>query len=109
MLGWLDSWRDSEWRDGALGITGGGYSELSGGGRFGITRRSVRDDGEGRPLGTPLRGRVCAGIMVEVCGLIGEGDHKGRPYGNVGWALIGEEATRDVPTREGVGFGIGRC
>ena len=80
MLGWLDSWRDSEWRDGALGITGGGYSESSGDGRLwrddneilrlrfatlrmtcgpglGIVRRSVRDDWEGRPLGTPLRGR----------------------------------------------------
>ena len=72
MLGWLDSWRDSEWRDGALGITEWrGFGMTSGGGRlwrddneilrlrcaalrmtcgwgFGITRWAVRDDGEGR-------------------------------------------------------------
>ena len=70
MLGWLDSWRDSEWRDGALGMTGGGYSELSGDGRFGITRGSVRDEGEGRPLGRPLFGGGVGFGIGRYCGVV---------------------------------------
>ena len=80
MLGWLDSWRDSEWRDGALGITGGGDSELSGDGRFGITRGSVRDDWEGRPLGTALR--ECW------VGADWRGGHEGRSYARRGKGLV---------------------
>ncbi len=90
MLGWLDDSRDSEWRDGALGITGGGGGlwrddneilrlrcaalRMTCGRGFGITRRAVRYDGEWLPLGMSLWGRLVARSDVT-------GDHEGRPCG----------------------------